>query len=321
MNVLKLSFARFLSFVTKSIFRRKPKEAMIFDEIDSNALRLRRKKIRSNPSPKVSVFFLVSLVAKSKTRDWSITCTHLYRTIDSILQQSDPNFEIIICGHDKPSAIPSDSRITFITYQPEQFPSTWEIEPGTGDKGAKRAQSIALLEGSRDCDGYLFGVDADDIFHPDLVSYVRNSNNGRGYILEKGYKVDIASRNVEELGARAIFARGKTPLWSACGSGFMCYFDLRPESAIGMELAHTATLTNHRRSPIVAALSGFWPERIPFHAGVYLINHGANITDHKIADAKNSCSRSISSDPLSEIEKEFKIEMSQSRSPLGRSRV
>lgn len=279
-----MDFARRIkTFVVKSKFRRKPSEAIIYDESDRNALALSRASLAVTPTGHGKVVFSISLIDRSRSKDWESVCINLYRTLLSIKNQTDPNWLVFVCGGDKPELFPKDERIIFLKHDKDRFPHVYEIEPGTGDKAEKRLQIISYMESEYQNDGYFFPIDADDIISARLVEWVRSGPWRDGFMIERGLKLDLKTMGIEELGPRGISGQRMTPMWSTCGTGTAVYFDLRPRSPLGMAFVRASLLQNHRRSPILATLAGCDIRALPFHAGVYLVNHGANITNWKVA--------------------------------------
>lgn len=278
---------RLRAFFVKAAYRRKPKEALEFDAADSAAIELSRSGLRTEPSTDTLVLFMISLVDRARARDWTNVCANLERTLRSLSLQTDPNWVAIICGGDRPDRLPVSEKVIFLVHDRDRFPETGEIEPGTGDKGAKREQIVAFIEATYACDGYAFAMDGDDLLHRDLVAYMRSTRDPGGYIIERGLKLDLKTGGIEELGPRGLSGTRLTPMWSTCGTGTGLHFDLTSEGGIGTKLVRVALLQNHRRGPILAALAGHPPRRIPFHAGVYLVNNGGNVTEWRVNAAQS----------------------------------
>lgn len=274
---------RMRAFCIKSAYRRKPKEASEFDDSDRAAIALSRMKIKTEPSAAPLVIFMISLVDRARAKDWGNVCNNLYRTIASLQLQSDPNWIVIICGGDCPDSLITSDRVIFLPHDRSRFPEVREIEPGTGDKGAKREQIIAFIEASFSIDGYAFAMDGDDLLHKDIVKFMRSQRHPSGYIIERGLKVDLQTGGIVELGPRGLLGTRRTPMWSTCGTGTGLYFDLRSQRGLGTRLIRVALLENHRRSPILATISGHGPKTIPFHGGVYLVNNGGNVTEWRVS--------------------------------------
>jgi hypothetical protein len=213
----------------------------------------------------------ISLVSKRVAADWALTETLLRRTLRSVLNQDEPRWRAVICGHDRPD-LPEldDPRITFMESDIDP-PS--EARNFRRDKMWKRRLAAAVL---RDLGGgYFCPLDADDLIHRGLVGHVLESDNRRGYGIGHGYVEDFANERLAPVPG----------VWSApfdrvCGSSAMLYFDAdelprdgRPDPELGFNLFQA-----HAYWPIVAEELGRPLEHIPFPAGVYVVNHSQNLS-------------------------------------------
>lgn len=266
------------AFAVKSAYRRRPSEARQFDDADRAALVLASERLRPIPSPDADVVFLISLMERSRAGDWRLVSRNLRRTLESLLNQTDGRWRVIVCCGARPEAFPEDDRIVFLPYDAARYPATTEIEPGSGDKGAKRLQILDHIDANGGSDGYAFAIDADDVLARDVVHHMRTTRAPGGYVIESGLDLDLETGTVTELGPRGLSGNRMTPMWSQCGTGTALYYDLRPSARLGTRLVRTALMHNHRRAPILAALAGFPPRVFPFHAGINVANNGTNVT-------------------------------------------
>lgn len=275
-------FRKIQSFAIKSYYRRKPKEAAMFMDADNAAFDLRAQKLKAKVSQEPLVVFLLSLIDRDKSKNWQSDCENLYRTLLSFQNQTSQNWLAVICSSDRPEHLPDDPRIVFLKYDKIAYPHTFTLEPRSGDKGIKRLQMVDYIEQTLTQDGFVFTMDADDIFSHGLVDYMQKTRHGGGYMIEHGLQKDLASGGIMRLGPRGLSGTKATPLWSTCGSGTAIYFDFRPGSKIGSKVVRLACIQKHRLTPILAYTAGFKPKSVPFVAGVYLVNNGANLTSHTV---------------------------------------
>jgi hypothetical protein len=274
---------RVRSFLVKAIlYRRRPAEAIDFGPAERAALALGRERLATSPSARPRVVFLVSLVGKARARDWASVSVNLFRTLRALQRQTDPGWEAIVCGQDRPLHFPEDPRILFLPHDETRWPTPPHKAGGAGDKRAKRLQSLDHMDRTIAGDGYAWALDADDILHPGVVEALRTLRPRGGCLVESGLKLDLQSGAALDLGPRPWLGPPRTPFWSTSGSGAALYFDLRPEGRLGTRLLRLALVPRHRTTPILATLAGFRPEPLAFPAGLYLVNNGSNVSGARL---------------------------------------
>ena len=159
--------------------------------------------------------FGISLASRRVSVDWGRTQELLGHTLRSLLNQSDPRFSVVICGHERPElAELADPRVRFVEADgsPPQDSSGFR-----GDKMRKRRLIGSILR--QRGGGYFFPLDADDLVHRDVVAHALQDDNRRGYLIETGYTLDYANRNLAPVpGAWSVsFDR-------SCGSSAAIFF-------------------------------------------------------------------------------------------------
>lgn len=137
-------------------------------------------------------FVAIPFAGFRSEQQWSTICRRLQSTLQSILSSTDPDFKVIIAGHERP-AFPEldDPRIRFLT-APFQKPS----DP-TGfrpDKGKKK--NIVLRKIRDEGGGDVLIADADDHISRNLVAFTRETDHPYGHIFSKGYVFDLANGNL-----------------------------------------------------------------------------------------------------------------------------
>ena len=58
--------------------------------------------------------FGIPLIPASLAADWDLVQDLLGLTLASVLAQTDPDFRVVVAGHDLPSRLPDDPRVTFV---------------------------------------------------------------------------------------------------------------------------------------------------------------------------------------------------------------
>lgn len=206
------------------------------------------------PSDTPLVIFAIPLVSRRRSENWDRVQKNLLTTLNSFLQQSNPNWIVYICGQDRP-ILPEDDRIHFIETT---------ISDKFYDKGDKRRVLINHIADNLKCDGYYMQFDADDILHPAFVEHVLQDNNGCGYLVQGGYFVALAEKLVVELENFDAF----------CGSCAAVYVDFR------VHKKYVKFLSQHRSHMNIAACCILYKRplsSVPFKAVLYLTGHGENM--------------------------------------------
>jgi FkbM family methyltransferase len=215
--------------------------------------------------------FGISLASAQVSTDWVRTQEVLGHTLRSLLNQSDPRFTVVICGHERP-CLPEidDPRVLFVE---SDRPPPKNSSGFRGDKMRKRriAGSILRARGG----GYFFPLDADDLVHRDVVAHVRAGDNRKGYLIEKGYVLDYGNRVLAPIpGAWSVsFDR-------SCGSSAVIWFtaDELPIDGENDPELYFNLFQSHAYWPLVAEEFGRRLDPLPFAGGVYVVNHAQNLS-------------------------------------------
>lgn len=240
--------------------------------------------------PAPNFLFAISLAAQCATADWGRAEELLSHTLQSVLQQSDPRFDVVVCGHEKPD-IPEleDPRVTFLVSDaaPPTDPSRYRR-----DKMRKRriiGGRLRELGG-----GYFFPLDADDLVSRELVAYVLRDDNRRGYLIDRGYALDFLNGR-----AAPIPGAWSTSFDRVCGSSAAIYFDEEDLPRSGKQadsaVRYFDLFDSHAYWPIVAEELGRPFDRVPFPAAVYVVNHSQNLSFklQRTAERQQNIIRSI----------------------------
>jgi hypothetical protein len=220
--------------------------------------------------------FAIPFAAKSILADWDGACAALARTLESVVAQTDQDFEVIICGHDEPD-LPAHLADQFLF-----VPADWDApdertQRMANDKGRKKtriAREFGVLGG-----GYYFGLDADDLVSNRLVEHCRSARDPNGYVIEQGYVLDEASSRVAPVGK--VWAN--TAYDVVCGSCLAVHAtpdELPGGDAFEREEGLYQLIRRQRHAMVkeAAAEQGRPLAPVPFAAGVYVLNTGNNIS-------------------------------------------
>lgn len=215
--------------------------------------------------------FGISLASKRASKDWETTTTLLRRTLRSVLNQDDPRWRVIVCGHERPDLEElDDPRVLFLRADIDPPVSSAQFRR---DKMWKRRLIGSVLKSWGG--GYFFPLDADDLVHKSVVKHVLSHDNRRGYSIHEGYAEDY-------LGGRMAPVPG---VWSqtfdrVCGSSAVLYFepDDLPSDGKNSDRLYFNLFQSHAYWPVVAEECERPLDRFPFAAAVYVVNHSQNLS-------------------------------------------
>jgi len=210
--------------------------------------------------------FGVALLPRAAARCWSLIEALLDLTLSSVRAQSDPDFRVLIAGHDRPSVIPSDRRFSFLEVDwPVQEPG-----PHNADSGRKKhaINEHVLARGG----GLLMLLDADDWVDARLVEAARASIGPEciGALIDRGLVTDLQTLRSAPLPHPRAFAG---EFHRVCGSSAIAR--LRPDDADPLRRDPTQVLGSHHQWVEIARERGARLARPPV-SGNYLINTSEN---------------------------------------------
>ena len=222
--------------------------------------------------------FVVPLMAKAAANDWPNIERLFGQTMKSLLAQSDPRFEIIIVGTDRPSTLPGDRRVTWMSVPPKKI-SDWR--DAINDAGHKR--QVAAWEFGKRGAGYLMFVDADDLVNRDIVRHVRRHPSENGYVLRRGLAFDAKSESLARIEPER---KDGLDFSRVCGTSSILKLSI-DDVGIGPSDALTRYqrlyAEGHFGFEKALRSEGKSPGEIPFPGAVYVINTGDNISTARAA--------------------------------------
>ncbi len=220
----------------------------------------------ATPNPEaLRVVCAIPLISRDGAANWDVIQQNLDATLTTLRRQSDPRWCALICGQDRPEDIEFDDRIRFVPF-PDRPPGFDKHQ-----KSKFLRSHIAREVGGA---GYYFPLDADDLVHPEFVAHILRDNNRAGYQIDNGYMLDHASLDLAVLQAPDAEFPKATHFYRSCGSSSAIYFDF--DSGADYETVLWAR-GNHRKVVRNMAYLSFDIAPIPFHAAIYVMNHGDNL--------------------------------------------
>lgn len=214
--------------------------------------------------PDEPFWFVIPLRGKAASKDWDRVCRLLRATVRSALNQSDPDFGVLIACHDAPDLGDiADPRIVILQ---DDFPLPTNLREQSHDKQSKKR--MAAAEVRRRGGGYFMLLDADDFVSRRIVAHVRATRERDGYYIPHGYEYFAEDGVIRPLGN---FHR-------LCGSCYILRFDKvgLPEHRDSADPTPFDRFTNHRLVLETAAELGMSLAPLPFPGAVYLKENGEN---------------------------------------------
>ena len=210
--------------------------------------------------------FGIALLARASARTWRLVEALLDLTLRSVRAQKDPNFSVVIAGHDRPRTTLADPRVTFLEVDwPAEEPG-----PDNADSGRKKhaISELVLARGG----GLLMLLDADDWVDVHLVAAARAriGQDQIGGLIGTGLITDFRTLRAAALPHPRVFDRA---FHRICGSSSIAR--LRPDEADPLRRDPCTALRSHHEWVEAAQAHGAELARLPA-SGNYIINTSEN---------------------------------------------
>jgi len=227
-------------------------------------------------APDATVTFAIPLIGRARAFDWAQVQRNLLWTIGALLNQTNPRWEAIVCGQDRPAGLDADARLSFLPFARTPDPAR------PSDQRPKMRAMRDAVAAQRGRDGYLVYLDADDIVHPELVAHCLGAGHRDGYAFSLGYMLDARSGALGYFGPPTPHYPHASPLWQACGTASAVRLDRRTRRAL---LPHRFR-GSHSQQIARFAEFGMHLADLPFPAAIYAVNHGENMRRRRGKDAR-----------------------------------
>jgi len=208
--------------------------------------------------------FAIPLRARAVSLDWDRVCRLLAGTVDSALNQTDPDVVVVVACHDVPEIQRiSDPRVVVLR-STAKLPG--DLQEQMWDKHRKKRMVMAHLHAIGG--GWVMPLDSDDLVSNRLVADIRRRRPRFGAIIDQGWELDCATRRLR---AAPRFNR-------VCGSSGVFRFGPSelPASADAGSEALSDRFSNHTKWREVAAELGRPLDTLDFRAAVYTVNNREN---------------------------------------------
>lgn len=158
------------------------------------------------------IAFILPLKPKAQSKNWEKDCSLLQRTIGSLLNQRNSNYQIFVVYTDEPLIKNTDSKITWVKFPYpfvafDNIPDASEILPHFSydklmlerrwDKSRKIFYGCKQAK-EKGCT-YFMSVDADDLISNRLVEYVEerlSRDDCPGFYINRGYLLQYGSNRM-----------------------------------------------------------------------------------------------------------------------------
>lgn len=210
--------------------------------------------------------FGIPLLPRAAAPDWQLVEAMFGLTLKSVLAQTDEDFSVIVAGHDQPSTIPADPRVSFLSVEhPVEL-----VRPDNRDRGRKAAaiDRAVIAAGG----GLMMFVDADDWVDRRLVETARAliGRDHIGAVVDRGFAIDLKHLVAVALPHPDVFPGD---FHRVCGSSVI--LQVCPDDGDWVKRNPFAHLHEHHRCLEVADDLGAAMIRLPVQGG-YLVNTSAN---------------------------------------------
>ena len=218
--------------------------------------------------------FAICLISKQVCRDWARVEMLLNGTLESIFNSKNKSFKVYIACHEIPeTSYNNDPRLEYIQVD---FPPMMGNNRPMVDKILKyKAIGVRAKQEHDEC--YLMLMDADDLVSNRLVDYVYRKPDKYGYAITKGFEYDFDKKKISTCPRFNLL----------CGSSIILHVysddlpdQLNVDDDLGDTYYETIIYNGHRESFSISKDIYNRPLRkIPFRAGIYIINNGENHTN------------------------------------------
>lgn len=228
------------------------------------------------------IVFVIPFVSKQVCKDWKLATVLLQGTLDSIANQSDKRFKVIIGCHEIPEVNLKGNadELIFLPMSYSPLDDEWRGKSQTD----RMMKCCTVLLSLKDTDfKYCMAVDADDRIHRDLVKFLCEEPQIDGWIVNKGFQVDYSLRRVMKY----------NQLSKVCGSTFILSKKLAgiPQAYTANEYQKCIYCRGHQMMEQYFIEQGFNLKNFPYGGVQYILNHGLNDSSQWRKNLKSSLKR------------------------------
>ncbi len=217
------------------------------------------------------IIFVVPLVSQYKSKNWELTTALLQGTLDSIANQSDSNYRVVVSCHEIPNIKfrGNPENLIFLPIHYSPLENDWCQSIAQIDRFNKCC--FALFKLKDEAFNYCMVIDADDRVHRDLVKFLNEQPQSDGWVVDQGYQVDYHSNRSMKY----------QHLSQICGSTMIFSKQVLniPQAPTGEEYGKSVYRQGHQSMREDLTSKGFSLQSLPFYGVQYVLNHGINDSD------------------------------------------
>jgi len=224
--------------------------------------------------------FIVPFKPKRNSKNWSLDCYYLNNTLESLLHQTNQEFQVFVVYHDEPIDKIRNSKITYLNFPHNYcvFDEITDREAALRDNTYLSKKDVEYLfdQGRKQLFGaqyakdheyeFIMCVDADDYVSKNLVAFVNSHKNinNTGWFVNKGYYYVLNQK---------VFLRQPYSMNTICGSTHILHNHLIPSVDFGnLKLGVHDFFSNH--GYLRTLIKKEYEEELkplPFYALIYTI--------------------------------------------------
>ena len=210
--------------------------------------------------------FIVPLQSPEVSTDWTHVCKLAQRTISSILNQTHPEFRLLLVCNKPPADLPMHPALSILR-RDFPIPDSSDRENRMIDKWKKVRIGMVAARAFAPC--HIMAVDADDLVSRNLAGFCAANPNGRGWIFDRGWMHDENSRWV---------FRRRSNFDAICGTSNILRMDLAdlPTTEEGSDEDNMLLKFGHTQIRAGMAARGTPLAELPFYGAMYILHTGEN---------------------------------------------
>jgi len=214
------------------------------------------------------IVFIIPFISKKVSSNWKLSCDLLQGTLDSLANQSDTNFRVIVSCHEIPEVYLKVEKKHVEFLQMDYLPDD-DFFRGK----SQRDRWWKCCAGLRSLSGfdfkYCMALDADDRVHRDMTAFLNQQNGVDVWVINKGYQVDYVSLRLLKY----------KKLNKICGSTVILSPQAArvPQQSIPYDLIECFWCAcSHSEVGEYSKSNNFILQELPFYGVQYLLNHSVN---------------------------------------------
>lgn len=217
------------------------------------------------------MYFAIPLRSKHSSKNWKRVERLFNETIESIYNQTNPNFKIVVACHDTPRlTYKADERLEIINVS---FPTPNTSIEQIRDKFYKKYHIMTRIKELGG--GFVMFVDADDLISNKIAEFVESdSGDSLGWYLDNGYVYDKSLNKIKTV----------SEFHKLCGTSAILKYkssDL-PDNVVFLGLDKTTARDYSFQYPHGELIDAYEREKkckitpLPFEGAIYVTNNGEN---------------------------------------------